>query len=521
MAPASIAQLPDELILSILDQKFPCRQQQTRALATLVSPDAAPCRNCIVHGTESTGKSAVVAALLQGLSEAHHSNDDDFAFQYAIINSAECVTGRHLFETTVRKVAGALGKKDFSTRCENLAQLTFELSKMLKYPPQPERRHFVLVFDAIDHQREAPPTLLPALGRLSEIIPCLTTVFIMTNPPPNCLRTPFVAHVQFPNYNKADFVKILSAAPPKSLPNSTAAETADLWTRFCGAVHDALTKSAARTLPSFELACNALWRRFTAPIREGNLGPRDFSKLLIASRVHFQDESLLDPGIIRRHGPADSNSEGPSGDKKESSNNSSSSKTPVQKAPPPPAAAATTTMTTTTMTTTTSLAALLPSTARVLLIAAYLASHNATRHDLTLFSTYHHNRRRRRGGGMGTPGPRSKHRKIARKLLGAHAFVLERMMAIFTAVRQEWGIGAGGNGGGGGGGGGGSDAAMDADVGMALATLSSLRLLVRAGGASGGDPLDRGGKWRVNVGWEVIRGLGRSMNVEVEEWLIE
>lgn len=435
----------------------------------------------------------MVTALLEGLSGAQHSNDNDFAFQYAIINSAECVTGRHLFETTVRKVGEALGKDDFSPRCENLAQLTFELSKMLKYPPQPDRRHFVLVFDAIDCQREAPPTLLPALGRLSEIIPCLTTVFIMTNPPPNCLRTPFVAHVPFPNYNKAEFVKILSTAPPESLANSTATEAADLWTRFCGAVHDALTRSAARTLPALELACNALWRRFTAPIREGNLGPRDFSKLLIASRVHFQDETLLDPGIVRHHGPA-----GASKQLSANGEDSSSNKTPAQKTPLPAVT-----------TSTKSLAALLPSTARVLLIAAYLASHNATRHDLTLFSTYHHNRRRRRGGGAGAPGPRSKHRKIARKLLGAHAFVLERMMAIFTAVRQEWGVGGGGG------------DAMDADVGMALATLSSLRLLVRAGGASGGDPLDRGGKWRVNVGWEVIRSLGRSLNVEVEEWLIE
>ncbi|ROW12859.1 hypothetical protein VPNG_04737 [Cytospora leucostoma] len=503
MAPASIAQLPDELILSILDQKFPCRQQQTRALATLVSPDAAPCRNCIAYGTESTGKSAVVTALLHGLSEAQGTKGDDSEFQYALINSAECVTGRHLFETTVRKVAEALGKEDYTQRCETLAQLTFELSRMLKYPPQPERRRFVLVFDAVDRQREAPPTLLPALGRLTEIIPCLTTVFIMTNPPPNCFRTSFVAHVHFPNYNKAEFVKILSATPPRPLPNSTAAETAELWTRFCGAVHDALTRSAARTLPAFQLACNALWRRFTTPIREGNLGPRDFSKLLIASRVHFQDETLLDPGIIRHHGAVDTADDPPADRKNKSSSGSGR---------------ATTTTTTTTdnhqvIPATTSLAALLPSTARVLLIAAYLASHNATRHDLTLFSTYHHNRRKRRGGGGGTgaAGPRSKHRKIARKLLGAHAFVLERMMAIFATLRQEWGDGEFGGGG----------DAMDADVGMALATLCSLRLLVRAGGATGGDPLDRGGKWRVNVGWEVIRSLGRSMHVEVEEWLVE
>lgn len=468
------------LLVSRLGQRFPCRQSQIRALTTLIDPNAAPCRNCIVHGSEATGKSALVAALLDELSGPHGNADDQdgdevaFQTQYAIINSLECVTGRHLFETTLRKVADAVGLRSFSPRCENLAQLTYELSKILKHPPQPPRRHFVLVLDSIDRQREASLTLLPALARLSEIIPSMTTVFILTNPPPNAFMNTLVTHVHFPNYHKADFVNILSITPPQTLPNSTPAETSDLWARFCAAVHDALTKSAARTLPAFRLACDSLWRRFTAPIREGNLGPKDFSKLLIAARVHFQDESLLNPGIIARH----DNKPQVMGNLAPASN----------------------------------IAALLPTTARILLVAAYLASHNAPRHDLTLFSTYHHGKRKRRGGGLSvgggaarTTGPRSKHRKIARKLLGSPAFVLERMMAIFTAVRIEWGIGAG--------------SADDADVAMALATLSSLRLLIRVGG--GGDPLDRGGKWRVNLGWETVRGLGRSMGVEVEEWLIE
>ena len=326
-------------------------------------------------------------------------------------------------------------------------------------------------------------------------IPSLTTVFTMTSPPPGCLHASHVAHVQFPNYTKTDLVQILSTDPPEPLPNTTAAETADLWARFCGAVHDALTKSAARALPAFRSACNSLWPRFTAPLREGNLGPKDFTKMLIAARVHFQDESLLDPGISGL-----------------SPYQHAAAKTPVQSAErnaKTPGRGSTAPATATT-----SLAALLPTTARVLLIAAYLASHNTVRHDLTLFSTHHHGRRRRRGGASSVvAGQRSKHRKIARKLLGAHAFVLERMMAIFTTVRHEWGIGVDG----------GDplepDTGADADVGMALATLSSLRLLVRVG--AGGDPLDRGGKWRVNVGWEVIRSLGRSMHVEVEEWLLE
>lgn len=311
------------------------------------------------------------------------------------------------------------------------------------------------------------------------------------------MLTTFVTHVHFPNYDKAEFVRILSADPPQTLPNASPAETADLWARFCGAVHDALTRSAARTLPAFRLACTSLWRRFTAPIREGSLGPRDFSKLLIAARVHFQDESLLAPGIVTRRGRDDAG-----GDKEKEKKDGKKDARGLQEA----ASSGTT------------LAALLPTTARILLIAAYLASHNAPRHDLTLFSTYHHGRRKRRGGGLSVPGaggggnrgPRSKHRKIARKLLGAHAFVLERMLAVFVTVRNEWAaVGGAGSG----------TAAVDADVGMALATLSSLRLLVRVG--AGGDPLDRGGKWRVNVGWEIVRGLGRSMGVEVEEWLVE
>lgn len=81
-------------------------------------------------------------------------------------------------------------------------------------------------------------------------------------------------------------------------------------------------------------------------------------------------------------------------------------------------------------------------------------------------------------------------------------------MAIFEAVRSEWspdGSSVGSTG-------------LDGDIGMAIATLASLRLLVKVGA---GDMMDRSGKWRINVGWESIRGIGRSIGVEVEEWLVE
>ncbi|KAK4165060.1 putative origin recognition complex subunit orc5 protein [Cladorrhinum sp. PSN259] len=482
-ATSSIFQLPDELISACLSRTFPCRDSQIRVLATLLDPNAAPCRNLVLYGTEATGKSAITSALLAKLEETINTDHDEPLLRHAIVNSTECITARHLYESVVGKVAKALQWISAPTKCETASQLVVELSKMLKYDistPRPQSFRFVLVLDGIDRQREAPHTLLSALARLSEIIPSLTTVFIVISAPPNLLRTSFVPHVHFPTYTKPEFVTILSTCyPPSStIPNTTPQETSDLWTRFVGSVHDALARSACRTLPAFQQACQSLWPRFTQPIAAGTHSPKEFSKLLVLARVHFQDESLLDPGII--------------------STSSSSEKTAVAGVKKH-----------------TDLASLLPATARLLLLAAYLASHNATRHDLTLFSTHHHGRRRKRGGlsvGTGNRAQRSKHRKIARKLLGAHAFVLERMLAIFAAVRGEW------------------DPHYleeknkrdESDISMAIATLASLRLLVRVGGTvTGGDPMDLGGKWRVNVGWEVVRGLGRSMGVEVEEWLVE
>lgn len=92
--------------------------------------------------------------------------------QAAVVNSVQCITGRHLFERIVGEVAKALEWEDVPRRCETLAQLTVEMVRMVGYPERDPRWRFVLVLDAIDGQRDAPPTLLPALARLSEIVSC-------------------------------------------------------------------------------------------------------------------------------------------------------------------------------------------------------------------------------------------------------------------------------------------------------------------------------------------------------------
>ena len=62
-----------------------------------------------------------------------------------------------------------------------------------------------------------------------------------------------------------------------------------------------------------------------------------------------------------------------------------------------------------------------------------------------------------------------------------------------------------------------------------VATLAGLRLLVRSGGAgaaagtsgAGGDALDAGARWRVNVGWEEAVTVGRGVGFEMEEFIDE
>lgn len=88
------------------------------------------------------------------------------------VQCQECVTGRHLLERTTAAVHQSLQTdavigdvEVYMGRCENISALVSHLQRMLQ---RVER--YVLVLDGIDRQREAPPTLLPALARLGEFV---------------------------------------------------------------------------------------------------------------------------------------------------------------------------------------------------------------------------------------------------------------------------------------------------------------------------------------------------------------
>ncbi|OBT49719.1 hypothetical protein VE04_09358, partial [Pseudogymnoascus sp. 24MN13] len=254
----------------------------------------------------------------------------------------------------------------------------------------------VLVFDGVDRQRDAPPTLVPALARLGEVIPNLTTVFVVTSPRPHFLHNPGAPHVHFPSYTKAEAVAIVSRSVPSIYPSSpleatagsdsdnvaiegeediavlhpTAKETADLYSRFLSAVWDTFAKYAGRDILSFRRIALTLWPRFTAPIRAGVYGPRD----------------------------------------KPSAANSLANKHALTTPP-------------------------LPYTSRILLIAAYLASYTPARLDTLLFAKSSGPTKKRRknlGGNATKPRPGT----AARRMLNRKC----------SGRRREWG-GEGGGGG--------------------------------------------------------------------------
>lgn len=92
---------------------------------------------------------------------------------FAIIRSQECVTQRHLLERAIANTKEALERQDDDTyidaidgRCESISAFVVKLQRLLG-----RRGRLILVFDGIDHQRDAAPTLLPAIARLGEMVP--------------------------------------------------------------------------------------------------------------------------------------------------------------------------------------------------------------------------------------------------------------------------------------------------------------------------------------------------------------
>jgi origin recognition complex subunit 5 len=210
-----------------------------------------------------------------------------------------------------------------------------------------------------------------------------------------------------------------------------------------------------------------MWRPFVEPIVKGTFGTRDFSRLMVNRRHLFQIEDHVLDRIVATD------------------------------------AAATTATTPGLLKKRAMIVHDLPYYTTNLLIAAYLASYNPSRTDVTYFMKHTDKRKnKRRVFAASSNGvTKSKHRKIPRHLLTPSPFALDRLLAIFRSL-IDGGV------------------PQVADLLTQVSTLTSMRLLVRVGGAGSSDVLEPGARWRVNFGWEYVRSLGRTVGVEVGEYLV-
>ncbi|KAI0592689.1 Origin recognition complex subunit Orc5 [Pyrenophora tritici-repentis] len=474
--------LPEEIIAQ-LNAEFQCREQLIQHLAALYSAHLPSTSFLNIHGLTATGKSSILRSYFH-LSQIPH----------AIINVRECITARHLLERMVAASLDALDEFNDETidrrpyaRTENLSALCVNMSRLLE-----GRAKFVLILDGMDKLREGGGTLISALARLGEMIPnlslILTTTLALT---PSILHSSSASFLHFPSYTRNELLAILGSSPPKIFlqapsleqfpdytPDLAAEDDAWLWGRFLQAVYDSLSKHTGRDLISFKSCAMRLWRPFVEPVVSGQFGTRDFSRLMVNRRHLFQlEDSVLDRIISTTS-------------TEPTINDPTSIPTTPSKKKPANVTAHT-----------------LPYFTTHILIAAYLASYNPSRTDVTYFMKHTDKRKNKRrapsAASFSVTGKRSgtKHRKISRHLLTPSPFTLDRLLAIFRALLE-------------------GTVPQVADLYTQIATLTSMRLLVRAGGAGSNDALEGGGRWRVNFGWEYARALGRNVGVEVGEYLV-
>jgi len=282
-----------------------------------------------------------------------------------------------------------------------------------------------------------------------------------------------VPHIEFTPYGKHELLVILSKVEANPQLPSGPEETESVWNKFCDSTWDALSKHSGSDLVSMRSVCLRLWPKFVRPILDGTHSGTEYHKVLIASKYLFQNDSVLAPNYMSEARPTKSS-------------------VPT-------------------------IASQLPYYSKLLLVAAYLASYNKPASDQLYFMKGAAAKRRKKGGGTAKSRPGvEKHRKISRKLLGPQGFVLERMLAIFHAIltdadgRGKYMKGR-------------TDRSLAgaADIQMAIATLASLRLIIKIGAANSGDSLEAATKYRVTISWEVIRGVARSVGVEAEDYLAE
>jgi hypothetical protein len=112
----------------------------------------------LAHGLEPTHRLEVIKAVLQAQQKLH-----------AVIRCHECLSTRHSLSKILTACLTLLGIQDQGEqydRLDNVNALQTSLEKMFRK----HKRKVVVVLDGWEEEKGQPPTLLPALARLGDLV---------------------------------------------------------------------------------------------------------------------------------------------------------------------------------------------------------------------------------------------------------------------------------------------------------------------------------------------------------------
>jgi len=294
-------------------------------------------------------------------------------------------------------------------------------------------------------------------------------IFIISTLEPRALISTSVPHVQFTQYTRDEALTIMQRMNICELPKhalSSDKATAErqkalFWSQYCSIVYDALGAYTGSDLRLLKDVAHRIWPMFIKPIEDGGFRVEEFIRVYKESEYLFISEIAVTDSLVDT--ATDDALRLSRGQKPRSSE--------------------------------------LPVESKFILCAAYLASYNPPRYDVRFFSKAKEARAKRRDTG------RRKKLKINPRSLAAPAFDLERMLAILRSIFHS-GVGAEYQ----------EEYASNIDIGVQIATLTTLKLIVRT---SSSDPLDSRTRWKVNSTWSFIKQLADEIDLPIEEFLIE
>ncbi|EMR08074.1 hypothetical protein PNEG_03514 [Pneumocystis murina B123] len=390
-----------------------------------------------------------------------------FEADFVWIDCQDCFSIRILLERTIYQLREIIGKNKQNESLKSDDFVTFTVAIQNLFLKAKWTSNVIVVFDHVEqlqHFKVTIPTIV--LLRLAELsfVPYLTTVLITTSLDTLSWGSYHVPTIYFPPYSKSEFIEIMSLHKDSVALLSNTLNFEDEIT-------------SADVINLWQKFCKIIWDTFGSVIEgDFDLFFSVSKKLWLIFIEPIKEGKATKKDIIKLYKFSQYASE------------LSSSKAILEE-----------------LSKLTYHKALIHDfesqsvtdlswTSKYLIIASFLASYNPPKYDFTLFSKFRDHTKKRKRIKKPTSAI------ISQRLIGPKSFVLERMLAIFLAIQSNEDI-------------------LTSDIYTQIENLATLKMLIRTSLTS--DKLDSASRWKVNVSWNFVQKIAKSVGFELEDYLIE